>query len=71
MEILLALEVLRKSEEIVIGISERFHDGFNISGSYVAVGNLHEVKEDLHSGYDQGINIVKEFRKEFFRDRFL
>ena len=33
--ILLALEVLRKSEETVIGSSDRFHDGFNIGGSYV------------------------------------
>ena len=52
MAILLALEVLRKSEETVIGISERFHDVFNIGGSYVTVGNSHEVKEALDSGYD-------------------
>ena len=58
--ILLVFEVLRKSEETVIGSSELFHDGFNIGGSYVTVGNVHEVKEVLNSGYDQGFNIVKE-----------
>ena len=42
--ILLALEVLRKSEETVIGSSELFHDGFNIGGSYVTVGNVHDVR---------------------------
>ena len=68
--ILLALEVLQKSEETVIWSSERFHDGFNIGGSYVTVGNFHEVKEALNSGYDQGVNIVKEVCKEFFRDSF-
>ena len=61
--ILLALEVLRNSEETVIGSSERFHDGFNIGGSNVTVGNFHEVKEALNSGYDQGVNIVKEVCK--------
>ena len=69
--ILLALEVLRKSEETVIGNSERFHDGFNIGGSYVTVGNFHEFKEALNSGYDQGVNIFNEVCKEFFRDSFL
>ena len=69
--ILLALEVLRKSEDTLIGSSERFHDSFNICGSYVTVGNSHEVKEALDSGYDQGINIVKEVCKEFFLDSFL
>ena len=69
--ILLALEVLRKSEETVIGSPERFHDGFNIGGSYVTVGNFHEVKEDLHSEFDQGVKIFKEVCKEFFRDSFL
>ena len=43
--ILLALEVLRKSEDTLIGSSERFHDGFNIGGIYVTVGKFHEVKE--------------------------
>ena len=61
--ILLALEVLRKSEETLIGSSERFHDGFNIGGSYVTVGNFHEVREALHSGYDQVVNIFKEVCK--------
>ena len=69
--ILLALELLRKSEETIIGSLERFHDGFNIGGSYVTVGNFHEVKEALNSGYDQGVNIVKEVCKELFRDSFL
>ena len=69
--ILLALEVLRKSEETVIGSLERFHDGFNIGGSYVTVGNFHEVEEALNSGYDKGVNIVKEVCKEFFRDSLL
>ena len=69
--ILLALEVLRKSEETVIGSSDRFHDGFNIGGSYVTVGNFHEVEEALNSGYDKGVNIVKEVCKEFFRDSLL
>ena len=41
--ILLALEVLRNSEETLIGSSERFHDGFNIGGSYVTIANFHEV----------------------------
>ena len=50
--ILLALEELRKSEDTIIGSSERFYDGFNIGGSYVIVGNFHEVKEALYSGYD-------------------
>ena len=58
--ILLVFEVLRKSEETVIGSSELFHDGFNISGSYLTAGNFHEVKEALYSAYDQGVNIVKE-----------
>ena len=71
MEILLALEVLRKSEETVIGSSEHFHDGFNIGGSYVNVGNFHEVKEALKSGYDQGVNIFKELCIGFFQDSFL
>ena len=67
----LALELLRKSEETVTGRSERFHDGFNICGSYVTVGNFHEVKEALNSGYDQGVNIVKEVCKELFRGSLL
>ena len=66
-----SIEVLRKSEETVIGISERFHDGFNIGGSYVTVGNFHEFKEVLKSGYDQGVNIVKEVCNDFFWDSFL
>ena len=57
--ILLALEVLWKSQKTVIGGSERFHDGFNIGGSYVTIANFHEVKETLKSGYDQGVNIFK------------
>ena len=69
--ILLEFEVLRKSEETVIGSSERFHDGFNISGSYVTAGNFHKFKEALYSGYDQGVNIVKEVCKEFFQGSFL
>ena len=69
--ILLALEVLWKSEETVIGSSEHFHDGFNIGRSYVTVGNFHEVKEALNSGCDQGVNIVKEVFKELFWDSFL
>ena len=62
---------MRKSEETVTGSSERFHDGFNIGGSYVTIGNFREVKEALKSGYDQGIKIVKEVCKEFFWDSFL
>ena len=69
--ILLSLEALRKSEETGIESLERFHDGFNIGGSYVTVLNFHEVKEALKSGYDQGVNIVKEVCKEFFRYSFL
>ena len=59
MAILLALEILRKSWETAIWNSELFHDGFNIGGSYVTVGDFHEVKEAFNSGYDQGFNIVK------------
>ena len=58
--IVLVIEVPRKSEETVIESLERFLDGFNIGASYVTVGNFHEVKEAMHSGYDQGVNIVKE-----------
>ena len=58
--ILLALELLWKSEETVIGSSERFHNGLNISGSYLIVGDFHEVKEALNSGYDQGVKTFKE-----------
>ena len=52
-------------------ISEHLHDGFNIGGSNVTVGNFHEVKEALNSWYDQGVNIIKEVCKDFFWDRFL
>ena len=69
--ILLVLEVLWNSEETVKGILEIFHDGFNIGGGYVTVGNFREVKEALNSGYDQGVNIDKEVYKELFRDSFL
>ena len=69
--ILLELETLRKCEDNLIGILERFHDGFNINGSYVNVGNFHEVKEAWKIGYYQCVNIVKEVCKELFRDSFL